>query len=235
VEYFSAGTVEFLVDQHEKFYFLEMNTRIQVEHGVTEMLTGIDIVKCQIEIAEHKKLSFKQSDICRNGHAIEVRIYAEDTDNNFLPSGGNIKHTSFTNGLMARYEPSYQTGNDISAKYDSLIAKMVAWGANRREAALNLKHNLNALNFQGPINNKKYLLELITKIEKDNLIASTDWIEKNPLVTKDEKLPLSIEKKVVLIAAYLHNKYKLQNPEKAAVTQSHLWNSEPFASFRNIQ
>lgn len=133
-EYRSAGTVEFLVDSKMNFYFLEMNTRLQVEHPVTEMRTGIDLVKEQIRIGEGKKLQFSQDDISFSGHSIECRIIAEDTSNDFTPAIGTINNYSEPGGPGVRVDSGVHSGTIISPYYDSLLSKVIVWGKDRNEA-----------------------------------------------------------------------------------------------------
>lgn len=129
--YYGAGTVEFIVDENLKFYFLEMNTRLQVEHPVTEQITGIDLVKEQIKIAQGQKLSFKQEDLTISGHALEVRVYAEDPYNNFLPDTGTLKTYKRPQGLGIRVDDGFEQGMDISVYYDPMIAKLVTFAPTR--------------------------------------------------------------------------------------------------------
>ena len=136
--YVGAGTVEFLVDSKMKFYFLEVNTRLQVEHPVTEMITGIDLVKEQIRVAQGEKLSFKQEDLKINGHAIEVRVYAEDPSNNFLPDIGKLVSYKVPQGPGIRVDDGFEEGMDIPIYYDPMIAKLIAYGKNREEAIARL-------------------------------------------------------------------------------------------------
>jgi acetyl-CoA carboxylase biotin carboxylase subunit len=132
--YIGAGTVEFLVDEELNFYFLEMNTRLQVEHPVTEMITGIDLVKEQIKIARGEKLSFKQEDLQMRGHAIELRVYAEDPMNNFLPDIGKLLQYKKPEGPGVRVDDGYEEGMDIPIYYDPMLAKLVGYGKDRAEA-----------------------------------------------------------------------------------------------------
>ncbi len=132
--YYGAGTVEFLVDEELNFYFLEMNTRLQVEHCVTEMITGIDLVKEQINVARGNKLSFSQDDLKINGHAIELRVCTEDPLNNFLPDTGKLEIYQPPKGPGVRVDDGYEEGMDIPIFYDSMIAKLVAYAATRDEA-----------------------------------------------------------------------------------------------------
>lgn len=132
--YVNAGTVEFILDENKNFYFLEMNTRLQVEHPVTELITGIDLVKEQIKIARGEKISFKQSDLKINGHAIEIRVYAEDPANNFLPDIGKLQTYQRPQGLGIRVDDGFEEGMEIPIYYDPMIAKLIAHGKNRKEA-----------------------------------------------------------------------------------------------------
>lgn len=132
--YVNAGTVEFILDENKNFFFLEMNTRLQVEHPVTEAITGIDLVKEQIRIARGEKISFAQKDIKLNGHALEVRVYAEDPMNNFLPDIGKLQTYQRPQGLGIRVDDGFEEGMDIPIFYDPMIAKLITHGKNREEA-----------------------------------------------------------------------------------------------------
>ncbi len=142
VDYESAGTIECLVDDQKNFYFLEMNTRLQVEHPVTELVTGIDIVKEQLRIARGRKLSFTQEDVKINGAAIECRINAEDPHNNFLPSTGTISHNVLPAGPGVRVDTGVYAGFEISPYYDSMISKLIVWGETRAQAILRMRRAL---------------------------------------------------------------------------------------------
>jgi acetyl-CoA carboxylase biotin carboxylase subunit len=132
--YIGAGTVEFLLDENKNFYFLEMNTRLQVEHPVTEMITGIDLVKEQVKVARGEKLSFKQEDLQIKGHAVEVRVYAEDPANNFLPDIGKLTTYNRPQGLGVRVDDGFEEGMDIPIYYDPMISKLITFGKDRQEA-----------------------------------------------------------------------------------------------------
>jgi acetyl-CoA carboxylase biotin carboxylase subunit len=143
VNYTGAGTVEFLVaDKTREFYFLEMNTRLQVEHPVTELVTGLDLVREQITVAAGEPLSFKQEDIKWRGHAIECRVYAENPENNFLPSPGRITHLRVPAGPGVRDDGGIEAGAEISIYYDPMISKLAAWGRTRAEAIDRLRRAL---------------------------------------------------------------------------------------------
>lgn len=142
VGYVNAGTIEFLVDREKNFYFLEMNTRLQVEHPVTEMVTGIDIVKEQIRIARGRPLRYTQEDVRLQGWAIECRINAEDPYNNFMPSTGRISHVLTPTGPGVRVDSGIYPGYEVSPYYDALIAKLITWGETRAEAVLRMRRAL---------------------------------------------------------------------------------------------
>ena len=136
--YYGAGTVEFIVDEQLNYYFLEMNTRLQVEHPVTEQITGVDLVKEQIAVAEGKPLRFKQEDLRIQGHAIEVRVYAEDPANNFLPDIGKLQTYQRPQGPGIRVDDGFEQGMDIPIYYDPMIAKLVTYADTREEARLRM-------------------------------------------------------------------------------------------------
>ena len=132
--YVGAGTVEFLFDADHNFYFLEMNTRLQVEHPVSELITGLDLVKEQIKVARGEKLSFTQDDLKIHGHALEIRVYAEDPNNNFLPDTGKLETYHPPKGPGVRVDDGFEQGMDIPIYYDPMIAKMITYGKDRDEA-----------------------------------------------------------------------------------------------------
>ena len=150
VDYVGAGTVEFLVSDIDKsFYFLEMNTRLQVEHPVTELVTGIDLVREQIRVAAGEELSFRQADVTLTGHAIECRIYAEDPDNDFLPSPGRITRLRLPHGPGVRDDGGVYEGADVSIYYDPMISKFATYGRNRAEAIDRMRRALLEYEVQG--------------------------------------------------------------------------------------
>jgi acetyl-CoA carboxylase, biotin carboxylase subunit len=142
VDYVNAGTIEFLVDKDRNFYFLEMNTRLQVEHPITEMVTGIDIVAEQLRVARGRQLSYTQEQIQINGHAIECRINAEDPFNNFIPSTGRITHSLIPTGPGVRVDTGVYPGFEITPFYDPMIAKLIVWGETRAQAILRMRRAL---------------------------------------------------------------------------------------------
>jgi acetyl-CoA carboxylase biotin carboxylase subunit len=149
MKYSNAGTVEFLMDEDEKFYFMEMNTRIQVEHTITEVTTGLDLIKEQIRLAAGEELGYRQNDIQFSGHAIECRINAEDPERDFLPSPGTISHFHAPGGLGIRLDSHIYTGYRIPSLYDSLLAKLIAHGETRDEAISRMRRALSELAING--------------------------------------------------------------------------------------
>ena len=159
--YESAGTIEFLLDKDKKYYFMEMNTRIQVEHGVTELVTGIDLIKEQIFIAAGEKLRFKQKDIQIQGHAIECRLNAENPEKNFMPCPGKIEFLHLPGGNGVRIDSAIYAGYQIPPNYDSMIAKIMVYGKDRDTAIDKMRSALGEVNVEGIITNLDYQYEII--------------------------------------------------------------------------
>lgn len=181
VQYHGAGTVEFLLDKHGQFYFMEMNTRIQVEHPVTEMITGIDLIKEQISVAAGNPLSFTQEDVKINGWAIECRINAENPAKNFMPSPGKVESYLPPGGYGVRVDSAVYPGYEISPFYDSMVAKLIVWGTDRTEAIARMKRALDEFVIEGvhttvPFHSK--LLEHPDFVEGN---FATNFLEKNKL------------------------------------------------------
>ncbi len=160
--YYNAGTIEFLMDSNKDFYFMEMNTRLQVEHPVTELITGLDLVKEQINIAAGNKLSFNQKDVKLNGHSVECRIYAEDGDNQFLPSTGKISYYSVPSGPGVRVDAGIETGSEVSLYYDPILAKVATWGADRSSAISRMKRALSEYIIDGVITNISFFEKILS-------------------------------------------------------------------------
>ncbi len=163
VNYVGAGTIEFLADADRNFYFLEMNTRIQVEHPVTEMVTGIDLVKLQIEVAAGAKLPFTQADLKQNGWAVECRVYAEDPANGFVPAPGKIHAMSFPDGPGVRVDAGVYAGAEVSVFYDPMIAKLATWGRDRNEAIARMRRALSEFTIAGELSTNLEFHRWITK------------------------------------------------------------------------
>lgn len=165
MNYVGAGTVEFILDGNakagENFYFLEMNTRLQVEHPITEMVTGSDLVQLQVRVAQGEKLSFKQEDIRQNGHAIEVRIYAENPDKDFMPSVGTIEAVGKGRLLGVRLDTGYKDGNEVTVSFDPMLAKLIVWGLDRDTCIAKMDKALSDYPFLGLITNRDYLKRIL--------------------------------------------------------------------------
>jgi acetyl-CoA carboxylase biotin carboxylase subunit len=183
INYVGAGTVEFLLDKYNNFYFMEMNTRIQVEHPVTEMITGFDLITEQIRIAQGEKLSIPQNRIEFRGHAIECRINAEDPDHNFRPHPGKISAYLPPGGPGVRMDSHVYTDYEIPAYYDSLIGKLIVWGPDRDSAIKRMKRALKecaitgiptTISFHQRILENKSFLEgdIYTKFVEDEMMGS---------------------------------------------------------------
>ena len=161
VNYINAGTVEFIVDGEGKFYFLEMNTRLQVEHPITELVTGIDLAVWQIRIAAGEELPFKQAEIKQRGHAIECRLYAEDPAMQFLPSIGEVSLYRRPTGPGVRVDDGIETGSQVTPFYDPMLAKVITWGQNRQEAIRKMVKALKETAVLGVTTNIPYLLAIL--------------------------------------------------------------------------
>ena len=161
IGYSNAGTIEFLVDKNKDFYFMEMNTRVQVEHPVTESVTGIDIIKEQIKIASGEILSYKQKDITFTGHSMEVRINAEDPSKNFMPCPGKITDLHLPGGNGVRIDTAIYPGYTIPPYYDSMIAKIIVHGKNRDESIAKMKSAISELVVEGITTNADFILKIL--------------------------------------------------------------------------
>ena len=173
--YVGAGTVEFLVDDKQNFYFCEMNTRIQVEHGISEEITGIDLVAWQIRIAAGEALEMKQKDIPMLGHAIECRINAEDEE--FRPQPGKIQSMHMAGGIGVRVDTAVYQGYTIPPFYDSMIAKVIAFGSDRKVASARMKRALSEMLFEGIVTNTDYQLSILLSKAFETADFNTNSIE----------------------------------------------------------
>ncbi|WP_077213450.1 acetyl-CoA carboxylase biotin carboxylase subunit [Bacillus dakarensis] len=180
IGYSNAGTIEFLVDKKQNFYFLEMNTRLQVEHGVTEEITGLDLVEEQLKIASGKRLSFSRQDVERNGHAIEVRIYAEDPVR-FFPSPGTIKDIELPQGEGIRHDIAVEAGSEVTPFYDPMIGKLIVWGETRKEACNKMNVALNKYKIEGIKTNLSMLKDIISHDQFIAGMTTTDFVNKHYL------------------------------------------------------
>lgn len=175
--YVNAGTIEFLLDKEEHFYFMEMNTRIQVEHPVTEWVTGVDLVKEQIRIASGLPLSFTQEEICLTGHAIECRINAENPSKGFRPSPGMITDLYFPGGKGIRVDSAVYSGYTVQPYYDSMIAKVIVWGQNRSEAIRKMQSALGEVIIEGIDTNVDYQYEILSNSDFQSGNIDVEFLE----------------------------------------------------------
>ena len=179
LNYKSAGTVEFIFDENtNEFWFLEVNTRLQVEHPVTEMVTGIDLVKEQIKVASGKRLSFQQSDIVFKGHAIEARLYAENPNNDFLPETGTIANLSFSNSANIRWDTGIKKGDKVTPDFDPMLAKVISFSETREESANILSKELKSIHLPGVITNKDFLIGCLENKSFLSGKTTSDFIER---------------------------------------------------------
>ena len=189
MKYVNAMTVEFFyVPKTQEFYFNEVNTRLQVEHCVTEMVTDVDIVKEQINIAAGEKLSYTQDDITRHGWAIECRITAENAGLNFLPSPGQITRLHLPHGLALRIDEGIYEGYSVPFYYDPLLCKLMTWGKTRDEAILRMKRAINELKIEGIITNIPFHQATLADEEFNSGWYTTDFIEKQQILKKVREL-----------------------------------------------
>lgn len=203
VQYNNAGTVEFLIDNEENIYFLEVNTRIQVEHPVTEYVTGIDIVAQQILVALGNPLSFQQNEVNINGHAIEVRVCAESPENDFMPAVGKIILNQIADKPNTRIDSVYKKDSIIDGQFDSMISKLICWGTNRNEAIRNLSENLCNYHIHGVGHNIQYLNNIISHPAFIQGKVNTLFLKNNSeelLKDSNCEMPLAIKLAAVYIA-----------------------------------
>ena len=179
IGYSNAGTIEFLVDKNKDFYFMEMNTRVQVEHPVTEMVTGVDIIKEQIKIASGEKLSCKQEDIKIKGHSMEVRINAENPEKNFMPAPGMITGLHLPGGNGIRVDTAIYDGYNVPPTYDSMLAKLIVYGKNREESILKMRSALSETVIEGITTNIDFLLKILNNKDFQDNNYDTSFIAKN--------------------------------------------------------
>ena len=224
VGYYGAGTIEFIMDDDHHYYFLEMNTRLQVEHPITERVVGVDLVKLQIRIAENKPLPFGQNDLRQNGHAIECRIYAEDPYQNFMPSPGIIRHISEPLGLGVRHDGYVYAGYEIPMYYDPMISKLIVWGVNRSEAIARLKRALYAYKITGVKTSIPYLHRIL---EVPDFVAgryNTHFIEENQQYLQPRQNCTDRCLEVAAITAFIDYLNKLEQLQPAK-PDKHLGNN----------
>lgn len=202
--YVGAGTVEFMLDKDKNFYFLEMNTRLQVEHPVTEMITGLDLVKEQIKVARGEKLGFTQEDLKINGHAIEVRVCAEDVANDFAPDSGVIKYYNPPKGMGIRVDDGFEQGGEVSMFYDSMIAKLIVHGKDREEAIAKMKSAISEYTIVGVKTTLSFASFVLNHKEFLNGSYGTSFITNH--FKKEDLLDEENAEAVALFSAWLNVK-----------------------------
>ncbi len=180
-KYHNAGTVEFIVDRENNFYFIEVNARIQVEHPVSEMITGIDIVEQQIRVASGEKLAFKQKDIPCNGHAIECRINAEDPNNNFMPCAGRIDSIRMPGGMGVRFDTHVHAGYSVPPYYDSMIGKLIVHKPTREQAIATMIRALDELRIKGIPTTAEFQMKVLQHKDFVDGKVDTKWVERTKL------------------------------------------------------
>ena len=203
VGYEGAGTIEFLVDKNHKFYFLEMNTRLQVEHPITEEVVGIDLVKQQIDIAQGMELSFRQEDLRQHGHAIECRICAEDTEHGFMPSPGIIQQLTEPSGIGTRIDSYVYEGYEIPIHYDPMIGKLIVWATTREYAIERMRRVLYEYKITGLTTNIRYLRRIIDVPDFKNGNYDTLFVEKNEDRLRPRSGFKNDSEQMAVIAAYI--------------------------------
>jgi acetyl-CoA carboxylase biotin carboxylase subunit len=233
IGYRNAGTIEFLLDAERNFYFLEMNTRIQVEHPVTEMVTGIDLIEEQIRIAEGNTLRFTQSDIVQQGHAIECRIYAEDPENNFLPSPGSILAYEEPKGESVRIDSSIDGPAEISGMFDPMLSKLIVWSPTREEAIQKISKALKTYFIVGIKTNLPFLIGLMDEDDFKQNNISIAFVDKN-LARIMQQLQLSQQHTSIIPAAVamLIRLFFAQRPQGSVWHQIGYWRILPVISLQ---
>jgi len=223
--YHNAGTVEFLVDRNRRFYFLEMNTRLQVEHPVTEMVTGVDLVKQQIRIAGGEKLALGQEDVKLRGAAVECRIYAEDPANNFFPSPGRIRLLRTPAGPGVRDDGGVFEGWTVPIDYDPLISKLIAWGSTRDEAICRMQRALGEYRIEGIETNLNFFREVLDHPDFRKGEFDTGFIERWLQNRMADTAPPQTERDLAVIAAILCDSDRTASSPEAGVAPR---NSNPW-------
>ncbi len=215
VAYVGAGTVEFIVNQDGSFYFMEMNTRLQVEHPVTEMITGLDLVEWQLRVASGERLPLTQDQLSIDGHALEARIYAEDPDKGFLPSTGRLLHLAPPpESDHVRVDTGVEQGDEITPFYDPMIAKLIVWGGDRRQALARMRQALAQYRVVGVANNVEFLARLVSTPSFAHADLDTGLIERESALLFPEKL--TVPDDVWLLAALAELRREARLAEKQA-------------------
>lgn len=222
VGYVNAGTIEFLMDRNKNFYFLEMNTRLQVEHPVTELVTGIDIVQEQLRIARGRRLSFTQEDVKIQGWAIECRINAEDPYNNYMPSTGAITTSQLPTGPGVRVDTGVFPGFQISPFYDSMISKLICYGKTRAEAVLRMRRALEEYRITGVKTNIPFHQRMMDSHRFLSGSFDTEFVE-NRFSMTDRELPHSMEAAILAVLAYHEQSQRAAQIVRAGSRETSQW------------
>jgi propionyl-CoA carboxylase alpha chain len=213
IKYCSAGTVEFLFDDKtDEFWFLEVNTRLQVEHPVTEEVTGIDLVAEQIKIARGDELEFAQDDIDWHGHAIEARLYAEDPGNNFLPEIGTLHAYDTSLASEVRWDSGVEEGSVIGTDFDPMLSKVISWAPNRIDAANKLARGLERAHMGGVVTNRQFLISCLRNESFINGNTTTDFIELEALETKKNLSANELHQTSTAVALWLAQQNRISDP-----------------------
>ncbi|MFW5663748.1 MAG: acetyl-CoA carboxylase biotin carboxylase subunit [bacterium] len=218
VDYEGAGTIEFIVDNQLNYYFLEMNTRLQVEHPITERVVGVDLVKEQINIASGKHLSLQQEDLKQNGHAIECRVYAEDAANNFMPAPGKVTHITIPYGVGVRVDGYIYEGFEIPIYYDPLIAKLIVWGRDRADAIERTIRALQEFKIAGVKNSLNFLENIMTTSDFVKGNYTTHFIDENITHLLRHDACEGECEDMVVIAAFLEYLYRIRKASPKEMT-----------------
>lgn len=231
-KYINAGTIEMLYDQKDNFYFLEMNTRLQVEHPVTEMITGFDLVKEQIRIAAGQKLTVKQDDLTIHGHAVECRIYAEDVDNNFAPSTGKILHHRLPSGPGIRVDRGIDVLSDVTINYDPMLSKLITWGKNREEAIIRMKRALEEYQIAGVKTNLNFFYWILDNEKFLDSSFDINFLDNYfiPLVPNKwrENVNIEYEPAAAILGAFLKYEEKSLKPKRLCISKQNTWTEQNY-------
>jgi acetyl-CoA carboxylase biotin carboxylase subunit len=215
--YVNAGTCEFLLDKNGAFYFLEMNTRLQVEHPVTELVTGIDLVQWQIRVAAGEKLPFKQEEIVPKGWAIECRITSEDPSNSFLPSTGTISYLHLPSGPGVRWDGGIEVGSEIGLFYDPMLAKLIVYAPTRDAAVDRMHRALLELTIEGVESSRDFHLRVMEDAEFRAGAIDIQWLERRLDSLLNVHPPAETTRKAALVAALIADRDR-RAPKRAAPT-----------------
>ncbi len=234
VNYSGAGTIEFITDDNLNYYFLEMNTRLQVEHPITERVVGVDLVKQQINIANNLPLTLKQEDLRQNGHAIECRIYAEDAENNFMPSPGKIKHMREPLGLGIRHDGYVYEGFEIPIYYDPMISKLIAWAETREEAIKRMRRALYNYKITGIKTSIKFLERIMETPDFVDGKYNTHFVENNFDFLMKPNGFTDDNEDIAIITVFLDYTNKLEKLQPEPVKKNMANNWKDFGRKRSI-